>query len=88
MGTVTVAPSSERVEAYEKALGCDQPPAGALIAGAYGLCYHHDEVRDDAGCPVAVAAARVEAEETAALRAVVEQVRTLAEEWAASPELG
>jgi hypothetical protein len=57
----------ERVEAYEKALGCER--SGGFTALPEDYCDKHD--RDDwtdLGCPVAVDAARVEAAEVARLR--------------------
>ena len=52
-----VEPTRERVEAYEATLGCEPKPP---------VCRAHpDEAWTDLGCPVAVAAARVEAERVA-----------------------
>jgi hypothetical protein len=61
-------PTRERFEAYEKALKCHKcyHPGGLL-------CHRHDpngrRTEGDLGCPVAVAAARVEAEELGRLTA-------------------
>jgi hypothetical protein len=61
----TGEPTRERVEAYEKAL-CETE---------YQFCRTHRTDTRRGGCPVAVAAARVEAEETDALRAALDRVR-------------
>jgi hypothetical protein len=83
-------PTRERVEAYEKALGCNRV--------SWGECWRHENPWTDLGCPVAVAAARVEAERVAglvlaaahdvdALRAVVEKVRAILDEWREEGEI-
>jgi hypothetical protein len=59
-------PSRERVEVYEKALGCRPDPY--VTHPRPPFCQLHDQTLLALGCPVAVAAARVEADETAALR--------------------
>ena len=55
---MSAEPARERVEAYEKALGCSFVP---------GCLAHHvssTDCEEAGGCPVAVAAARVEAEKS------------------------
>lgn len=77
-------PSRERVEAYEAALGCEKRIGiddDGPFCGEHGDRWLTDYRNERDGCPVAVAAARFGAEETAALRAVVEQVRALAVTW-------
>lgn len=66
-------PARERVEAYEQRFGC-------WVSVARDYCGTHRTGSEVNGCPVAVTAAQVEAEELAALRAVVEQVRALADD--------
>jgi hypothetical protein len=70
-------PTRERVEAYEKALGCERGYQLRLYKGHCRQPGHSDEWTD-LGCPVAVVAARVEAEETAALRSALERIRVRA----------
>jgi hypothetical protein len=70
-------PTRERVEAYEKGLGCGRDAFGE----PYYCKTHHGFKWTDLGCPVAVAAARVEAERVQAAKA--EALRGAAERWRA-----
>jgi hypothetical protein len=82
MSNERIEPTRERVEAYEKALGCKR------LAGApVDTCWHGLPF-SDLGCPVAVAAARVEADEVARLTATLDRVRAwLAEQPPVFPDL-
>jgi hypothetical protein len=63
-------PTPKRVEAYEKALGCE-----VVHTRFYARCVSHGASEGQTlGCPVAVAAARVEAERVAEVEARIERI--------------
>jgi hypothetical protein len=73
---MTVEPTRERVEAYEKALRCKRV---FYDLGLVMRCSTHFRLWGDLGCPVAVAAARVEAERVADLTALIETYKMTTE---------
>ena len=68
-------PTRERVAAYEAALGCERAD---VTPGVVAFCKRHTlDDWTDAGCPVAVAAARVEAERVAEVEKHLDNVTSV-----------